>query len=75
MSTAESEFGKVAVLYGGISPERDISLISGEAVYKALKQKGVDAYLIDAKEPFLQRLSEEQFDNVWVALHLSLIHI
>ena len=49
MSTAESEFGKVAVLYGGISPERDISLISGEAVYKALKQKGVDAYLIDAK--------------------------
>ena len=69
MSMTESEFGKVAVLYGGISPERDISLISGEAVFKALKKKGVDAHLIDAKEPFLKRLSEEQFDNVWVALH------
>lgn len=69
MSMTESKFGKVAVLYGGISPERDISLISGEAVFKALKEKGVDAHLIDAKEPFLKRLSEEQFDNVWVALH------
>ena len=69
MSITESKFGKVAVLYGGISPERDISLISGEAVFKALKEKGVDAHLIDAKEPFLKRLSEEQFDNVWVALH------
>lgn len=65
----ESEFGKVAVLYGGNSSERDISLISGEAVCKALKKKGVNAHLIDTKEPFLQRLSEEQFDNVWVALH------
>ena len=69
MSMTESKFGKVAVLYGGISPERDISLISGEAVFNALKEKGVDAHLIDAKEPFLKRLSEEQFDNVWVALH------
>lgn len=69
MSITESEFGKVAVLYGGISPERDISLISGKAVFTALKEEGVDAHLIDAKEPFLKRLSEEQFDNVWVALH------
>ena len=69
MSMTESEFGKVAVLYGGNSSERDISLISGEAVCKALKKKGVNAHLIDTKEPFLQRLSEEQFDNVWVALH------
>ena len=49
MSMTESEFGKVAVLYGGISPERDISLISAEAVYKALKEKCVNAHLIDAK--------------------------
>ena len=69
MSITESKFGKVAVLYGGISPERDISLISGKAVFNALKEEGVDAHLIDAKEPFLKRLSEEQFDNVWVALH------
>ena len=69
MSITESKFGKVAVLYGGISPERDISLISGKAVFTALKEEGVDAHLIDAKEPFLKRLSEEQFDNVWVALH------
>lgn len=65
----ESEFGKVAVLYGGNSSERDISLISGEAVCEALKEKGVNAHLIDTKEPFLQRLSEEQVDNAWVALH------
>ena len=69
MSMTESEFGKVAVLYGGNSSERDISLISGEAVCEALKEKGVNAHLIDTKEPFLQRLSEEQFDNAWVALH------
>ena len=69
MSMTENEFGKVAVLYGGISPEREISLISGEAVCKALKEKRIDAHLIDAKEPFLKRLSEEGFDNVWVALH------
>ena len=68
---AENEFGKVAVLFGGNSSERDISLISGEAVYKGLKIKGVDAYLIDTKEPFLKRLLDEKFNSAWIALHGS----
>ncbi len=69
MLITENEFGKVAVLYGGNSSERDISLISGQAVCKALKEKGVEAHLIDSKYPFLKRLSDEKFDKVWVALH------
>ena len=69
MPLTENELGKVAVLYGGNSSERDISLISGEAVCKALKEKGVEAHLVDTKQPFLKRLSEEQFDKAWVALH------
>ena len=68
---AENEFGKVAVLFGGNSSERDISLISGEAVYKGLKIKGVDAHLIDTKEPFLKRLLDEKFNSAWIALHGS----
>ena len=60
MPLTENELGKVAVLYGGNSSERDISLISGEAVCKALKEKGVEAHLVDTKQPFLKRLSEEQ---------------
>ena len=69
MSKKNNGFGKVAVLYGGNSSEREISLISGEAVYNALKIKGVDAHLIDTKEPFIKRLLDEKFNNVWIALH------
>jgi len=69
MSMSNNEFGKVAVLYGGNSSEREISLISGEAVYKALKIKGIDVYLIDTKQPFIKRLLDEKFNNVWIALH------
>ena len=69
MSKTNNGYGKVAVLYGGNSSEREISLISGEAVYNALKIKGVDAHLIDTKEPFIKRLLDEKFNNVWIALH------
>jgi D-alanine-D-alanine ligase len=66
---SNNEFGKVAVLYGGNSSEREISLISGEAVYNALKIKGIDVHLIDTQEPFIKRLLDEKFNNVWIALH------
>ncbi|SVA97069.1 uncharacterized protein METZ01_LOCUS149923, partial [marine metagenome] len=56
-------------MFGGNSSERDISLISGEAVYNGLKIKGVNAHLIDTKEPFIKRLLDEKFNSAWIALH------
>ena len=62
-------FGKVAVLYGGNSAERDVSLMSGRAVYDGLLEKNVDAHLIDLQAYDLQNLVSEKFDRVWIALH------
>ena len=64
-----SEFGKVAVLLGGDSSEREISLISGNAVLAALKQRGVDAYAFDPHEKPVQALAADGFDRAWIALH------
>ena len=61
--------GKVAVLMGGWSAEREISLKSGRAVLAALKRKGVDAYGIDAGNDMLARLGEGGYDRVFIALH------
>jgi D-alanine-D-alanine ligase len=63
-------FGRVAVLSGGRSAERSISLKSGAAVLEALRQRGVDAYALDsADEDFLERLQSGGFDRVFNALH------
>ncbi|MBS0290566.1 MAG: D-alanine--D-alanine ligase [Proteobacteria bacterium] len=62
-------FGKVAVLYGGRSAERAISLISGENILNALKQQGVDAYGVDVDQHLIHRLVEEKYDRVFIALH------
>ncbi len=64
-----SAFGKVAVLFGGTSAERDVSLRSGNAVLTALKNAGVDAHGIDACGDFLNTLTTQQFDRVWNAVH------
>jgi D-alanine-D-alanine ligase len=61
------EFGRVAVLYGGDSSEREISLLSGEAVLAALKRRGVDAHGFDPREHALGEL--QRFARVWIALH------
>lgn len=62
-------FGRVGVLYGGLSPERPISLLSGEAVYKGLIEAGVDAVLIDIGEnPFIQ-LQQAGIDRAFLILH------
>lgn len=66
---ARSGFGKVAVLMGGTSAEREVSLETGNAVFAALKRRKVNAHSIDAKDAFLGRLVEEQFDRVFIALH------
>jgi D-alanine-D-alanine ligase len=63
-------FGKVAVLMGGWSAERAISLKSGNAVLAALQQRGVNAHGIDVqRETVLQQLAQGQFDRVFIVLH------
>jgi len=64
-----SKFGKVAVLMGGLSAEREISLLSGNAVLSALKHQGVDAHGIDAKENVVRQLLEGNFQRVFIVLH------
>lgn len=63
------DFGKVAVLMGGPSAEREVSLKSGRAVLEALKRKGVDAHGIDADRGVLLQLVEGRFERVFIALH------
>ena len=63
------QYGKVAVLMGGRSAERDISLMSGNAVLKALVSQGVDAHAFDPGEKDLLRLKAENFDRCFIALH------
>ncbi len=63
------QFGKVAVLFGGSSAEREVSLMSGGAVLAALQGAGVDAHAFDPAERDLHALKEEGFDRVFIALH------
>lgn len=62
-------YGKVAVLMGGNSAERVISLETGRAVHAALCRKGVDAHALDARDDVIERLLEGKFDRVFIALH------
>jgi len=62
-------FGKVAVLFGGKSAEREVSLKSGSMVLAALRKKGVDAHPFDPKQRDLQDLLKERFARVFIALH------
>jgi D-alanine-D-alanine ligase len=66
---AGSHFGKVAVLMGGKSAEREVSLKSGGMVLKALQQKGVDAHPFDPKERSIEDLVRGHFDRAFIALH------
>ena len=63
------DFGRVAVLFGGKSAEREVSLKSGEAVLRALQAAGVDAFGIDVGDDFLQRLGAERIDRAFIVLH------
>jgi D-alanine-D-alanine ligase len=64
-----SEFGKVAVLLGGRSAEREISLLSGTAVLNALRERGVDAEPFDPAERSVFDLKREGFARAFIALH------
>jgi D-alanine-D-alanine ligase len=64
-----AEFGKVAVLLGGDSAEREISLLTGRAVLAALKRRGVDAHPFDPGERPISELVSAGFERAWIALH------
>jgi len=68
-ATHSGEFGRVAVLAGGESSEREISLLSGTAVRAALERRGVTAVLFDPRERSLLELPAQRFDRAWIALH------
>ncbi|GIX27603.1 MAG: D-alanine--D-alanine ligase [Burkholderiales bacterium] len=63
------DFGKVAVLMGGRSAEREISLMSGKNVLEGLLRAGVDAHPFDPAEKSVFALKEQGFDRVFIALH------
>jgi D-alanine-D-alanine ligase len=63
------DFGKVGVLYGGRSAEREVSLMSGAGVLQALRSKGIDAHGFDTGLRSLSELAAEKFDRVFIALH------
>ena len=70
MNTATStEFGRVAVLMGGWSAEREISLQSGQAVLDALRAQGIDAHEVDVERQIDQRLRQDHFDRAFNVLH------
>ena len=67
--TDAQEFGRVAVLFGGTSSEREISLKSGNACLAALQKRGVDAHAFDPRDKPLNELVTRKFDRVFIALH------
>lgn len=64
-----AEFGRVAVLMGGRSAEREISLISGQAVLNSLQSQGIDAYGIDVNFDIAHELAQGDFDRAFIVLH------
>jgi D-alanine-D-alanine ligase len=75
MNTRQAEtqkapgFGKVGVLFGGRSAEREVSIMSGTGVLQALQQRGIDAHPFDPAQRSLSELAAEKFDRVFIALH------
>ncbi len=69
MSQTNPNFGKVAVLMGGASAEREVSLMSGNGVLKALLSQGVDAHAFDPAGRDMSELKREGFQRCFIALH------
>jgi D-alanine-D-alanine ligase len=64
-----NQYGRVGLLYGGNSSEREVSLMSGEAINQAMLNLGIDVVAIDAGENLLQTIPEHNLDLVFIALH------
>ena len=69
MSQSHLNFGKVAVLMGGMSAEREISLLSGQRVLQALRAQNIDAHAFDPAERNISDLKKEGFERCFIALH------
>ena len=69
MTLSVTQVGRVGLLYGGVSSEREISLMSGAAVHQALLNLGIDVVAIDAGSDLLQQLPRHNLDHVFIALH------
>ena len=69
MTAEVTQFGKVAVLMGGLSAEREISLLSGNAVLAALLNAGVDAHAVDVDEKIVSELDAGNYQRVFIMLH------
>jgi len=69
VSLKAADFGKVAVLLGGRSAEREVSLMSGRGVLDALRSRGVDAHAFDPAERDIGELKREGFQRCFIALH------
>jgi D-alanine-D-alanine ligase len=69
MTLSVAQFGRVGLLYGGVSSEREISLMSGAAVHQALLNLGINVVAIDAGSDLLQQLPRHNLDHVFIALH------
>ncbi len=69
LATNPSHFGKVAVVMGGWSAERDVSLMSGQQVFDTLLSLGIDAHAVDAGRDIASVLSEGEFDRAFLILH------
>lgn len=68
-SLMPSSFGKVAVMFGGKSAEREVSLLSGNAVLKSLQSLGIDAHRFDPAEQAITQLLDQHFSRVLIMLH------
>ena len=71
MTYSDAHFGRVAVLCGGNSSERNISIESGIAVYDALKRLSINSQLIDIRDNFRDVVYEAAFDRAFIAMHGS----
>ena len=69
ISTNSNDYGKVAVMFGGASAEREVSLNSGKAVLCGLLDMGIDAHAFDPAEQPLTQLLVEKFERVLIMLH------
>ncbi|HXQ64498.1 MAG TPA: D-alanine--D-alanine ligase [Steroidobacteraceae bacterium] len=68
-ATAAADFGRVAVLYGGASSEREVSLDSGRNVLEALRRRGVDAEGVDGVDALIAGIAAKRFDRVFNIMH------
>ena len=69
ISSDAAALGRVGVLFGGRSAERDVSIMSGTGVLAALQSRGVDAHAFDPGQRSIAELAAEKFDRVFIALH------